>query len=237
MYINKWQRLVLSLGAIVCFVRAFYIWQDDHSDSRPGTAFLAGVTLAVLALIRPREGESVLPFLDILAVRKRQIINGVAVVAVLAMIGLTIIGVAIVALEPEANYAAADKVEMPSEGAFPAGSSTAQPQSHLEQVIREDKQRQDVLNAIALRERDERERAASRVSRPAAEASVSDDPYVEIYQAQRRRSLKRMEAERARRDSYEGLSPLERAADAAEAAADEAQAEASALTTPNKKQP
>jgi len=226
MYINKWQRLVLSLGSIVCFVRAFYIWQDDYSDSRPGTAFLAGVTLAVLALIRAREGEAALPFLDIPAVRKWQIIRGVAVVA-----GLAIIGVAFVALSPETTYdasvgiadAAADNVEMPAEEAIPADSSTARPLSYLEQAMREDKERQDaVIDPRAYL--DEREQAYRRArARPVA------DPVAD--------TLTRMKAERARRDSYEGLSALERAADAAEAAADEAEAEASAMTAPNTTQP
>ena len=87
---NKWQRLLVGIGAIACLGRAWFIWQGDPSEGRPGTAFLAGIVLAAIALTRPRDGEEALPGVDYLRTdgRWKKIVGAIAAMIALALLVL-----------------------------------------------------------------------------------------------------------------------------------------------------
>lgn len=87
---NKWQRLILGLGAITCLGRAWFIWQEDPSEGRPGSAFLAGIILAAIALTRPRDGEEALPGVDYFRTdgRWKKLVGAIAAMIVLALLVL-----------------------------------------------------------------------------------------------------------------------------------------------------
>lgn len=110
--LNKWQRLVLVIGASVSFLWSYGIWQDDPSDGRPGTAFLAGIVLALMALTPPPAGEEALPFV-------RQVLNHKRLVAGILVLAVLLLVVGRFASSQKAiESAAPDNVEMPAEEAM-----------------------------------------------------------------------------------------------------------------------
>lgn len=85
--LNKWQRLVLVIGASVSFLWSYGIWQDDPSDGRPGTAFLAGIVLALMALTPPPAEEEALPFVRQVLNHKRLVAGLLALAALVLVVG------------------------------------------------------------------------------------------------------------------------------------------------------
>lgn len=88
--VNKWQRLILGLGAVTCLGRAWFIWQEDPSEGRPGTAFLVGIVLAVVASTRSPDGEEALPGVDYFRTngRWKKLVGAIAAMMVLALLVL-----------------------------------------------------------------------------------------------------------------------------------------------------
>lgn len=117
-YINKWQRLVFGVGAIVCAFRSFSIWWNE--DGSPGSAFVAAIIMAAFALGPKKPGEEALPF----ATHIRENSRTLAIAATGLVVALVIIAWAV---NRESDYAAeeaaADTVEMPAEEALPTYSS------------------------------------------------------------------------------------------------------------------
>ena len=70
--LNKWQRLIVALGAATCLLQAYGLWFDAPDEWRPGLTFLGGVVLAVLALSPVREGEEALPFARYIGTHRRR---------------------------------------------------------------------------------------------------------------------------------------------------------------------
>ena len=62
--LNKWQRLVVAAASMACLARAWFIFHQDYAASRPGTAFITGIFLAVVALARPRHDEPSWPLIQ-----------------------------------------------------------------------------------------------------------------------------------------------------------------------------
>lgn len=56
--LTHWQRIVVIVASLACLFNAYRLFEDDEAS---GSSFLAGVTLLVLSLSRPRQGESWLP--------------------------------------------------------------------------------------------------------------------------------------------------------------------------------
>lgn len=90
--LNQWQRLIVIFGALACFARSYYLELGEGDSGHPGTAFLVGIALSVLALSPAKEGGAWLPFQSYFQKHWRRLLTA-AVVVVVLVTGLTAIGV------------------------------------------------------------------------------------------------------------------------------------------------
>lgn len=112
--INKWQRLILLVGAIAFLVHGSKIYLDEYSERSATIPFLLFIVFAFLASGSKREGEDALPFQGWVFARRK---------LVLAMAGLIValflaLKLGLFAEQKVAEEAQADNVEMPVEEAI-----------------------------------------------------------------------------------------------------------------------
>ncbi len=64
--LTKWQRLIAVIAAFTCLCRAVFLFSDNESA---GSAFIAGIALAMLSFSPARSGENLFPDLRLLLTR------------------------------------------------------------------------------------------------------------------------------------------------------------------------